>query len=501
MKTTSLLPAICISAMLLTGLFYQQGIGLNLLIFDTLFIIWLFITKQIKLQTANQIISVSGFLVTSIFTVVTYSIYAYVIHFLALFVFVGMLNYNQARSFITALAIAFVSILSSQAAFVQEIYSRKIHKNAFGKLLWKSRIFLVPVLIITVFVSIYSFSNNVFGSMVGDVGLFIQNGFIFVFERLNFSLIFTFIFCSFSSVFLIIRSKNTTLAQQDAGANEQFMRHAKKNKRYFRLTALKSEYKAGAFLLLVLNALILIANTLDIYWVWFNFEWVGQTLKQFVHEGTYLLILSILISIALVLYFFRGNLNFYKRNKFLKLLSYIWLGQNAVLAISVMIRNYWYIEYFALAYKRIGVLIFLTLTVYGLYTVLIKIRDKKSAFYLFRTNAIAVFVALVLTSAVPWDSLIAQFNFAHANQSYLHLEYLSKLSDKTLPALDRSAFEMTPIETFQKETFDIDHDDMTYGEYRIKINTRTASFKEKWEAKNILSWNLPEYLAYKSFAK
>jgi len=337
--------------------------------------------------------------------------------------------------------------------------------------------------------------------MVGDVGLFIQNGFIFIFERLNFSLIFTFIFCSFSSVFLIIRSKNTTLAQQDAGANEQFMRHAKKNKRYFRLTALKSEYKAGAFLLLVLNALILIANTLDIYWVWFNFEWVGQTLKQFVHEGTYLLILSILISIALVLYFFRGNLNFYKRNKFLKLLSYIWLGQNAVLAISVMIRNYWYIEYFALAYKRIGVLIFLALTVYGLYTVLIKIRDKKSAFYLFRTNAIAVFVALVLTSAVPWDSLIAQFNFAHANQSYLHLEYLSKFSDKTLPALDRSAFEMTPIETFQKETFDIDHEDMTYGAYRIKINTRTASFKEKWEAKNILSWNLPEYLAYKSFAR
>ncbi|MFT7072048.1 DUF4153 domain-containing protein [Patiriisocius sp. Uisw_017] len=69
-----------------------------------------------------------------------------------------------------------------------------------------------------------------------------------------------------------------------------------------------------------------------------------------------------------------------------------------ILAISVGIRNFWYFEYYSLAYKRIGIFFFLTATIYGLYTVLIKVKDKKSSFYLFRNNAWSVFLILVVTS-------------------------------------------------------------------------------------------------------
>ena len=67
---------------------------------------------------------------------------------------------------------------------------------------------------------------------------------------------------------------------------------------------------------------------MDINHVWLNFQWDGQFLKEFVHDGTYILIINIIISILLVLYFFKANLNFFKKNKILKTLTYIWVGQN-----------------------------------------------------------------------------------------------------------------------------------------------------------------------------
>jgi hypothetical protein len=63
-----------------------------------------------------------------------------------------------------------------------------------------------------------------------------------------------------------------------------------------------NEYKAGIVLLIALNALLLFVNIIDIKWVWIGFEFEGQYLKEFVHKGTYLLILSIIISIGIVLY-------------------------------------------------------------------------------------------------------------------------------------------------------------------------------------------------------
>ncbi|MCX6249457.1 MAG: DUF4173 domain-containing protein [Bacteroidetes bacterium] len=265
----------------------------------------------------------------------------------------------------------------------------------------------------------------------------------------------------------------------------------------FGFNALKNEYKAGVFLLLILNLILLILNLIDISWVWFNFNWEGQYLKQFVHEGTYLLIISILISIILVLYYFRGNLNYYPNNRLLKYLSYIWLGQNGILTVSVAIRNFWYIHYFALAYKRIGVIIFLILTIYGLYTVFIKVMQKKSSFYLFKSNAYGFFLILIVSSLINWDNFIAAYNFKNSDKSFLHLDFLATLPDKSLPYMDKTLSKLYKIDSIQKEKFRFEEKYMTPEEFYQIINIRKIQFKQKWEAKNFLSWNLPEYLAYR----
>ena len=324
----------------------------------------------------------------------------------------------------------------------------------------------------------------------------INNYLILLFENIDVTLLLTMLICLFISNLLIFKTINKKVIDSDMNATFLLKRSKIKKNRFFKFNDLKNEYKAGVFLLVVLNILLLIVNLIDINFVWFNFKWEGQFLKQFVHEGTYLLILSILISIGLVVFFFRENLNFYSKNKTLKYLSYAWLIQNGVLTISVAIRNFYYINYFSLAYKRIGVLLFLILTLYGLYTVFNKVKNKKTSFYLFQTNFAALFILLILSSIINWDKVIAKYNFKHANSSFLELNYLVDFSDKTLPYLDKSLLEIQQIHKIQTEKFPYYKNYMTPEEYHSIIQNRKKKFIKDWEQKSFLSWNLAEYLAY-----
>jgi hypothetical protein len=107
------------------------------------------------------------------------------------------------------------------------------------------------------------------------------------------------------------------------------------------------------------------------------------------------------------------------------------------MAISVMLRNYYYINYYyALSYKRIGVMIFLLLVFTGLVTMFIKIYKKKTLFYLMKVNSAAVFVVMILMGSVSWDYHIAKFNLQNPDKSAIDVSYLFTLSDEVLPVLD-----------------------------------------------------------------
>jgi hypothetical protein len=200
---------------------------------------------------------------------------------------------------------------------------------------------------------------------------------------------------------------------------------------------------------------------------------------------------------AIVLFFFRGNLNFYSKNSTLKFLSYTWLAQNAVLAVSVAIRNFWYIKYFALAYGRIGVLFFLLLTLYGIYTVFIKVRDKKSTFYLLRSNNLVIYCMLVFMTFFNWDVIVARYNFRHYQTSFVHLNFLSELSYKALPYLDKDMEELNRIQTIQNSLFPFEEKYMTPESYYNAIQEKKELFLTNFRKKNVRSWNLAEYRAYK----
>lgn len=203
---------------------------------------------------------------------------------------------------------------------------------------------------------------------------------------------------------------------------------------------LKQEYQIGILLIAMVNVLLLVVNAIDIQFLWLNFDLNEvENLAKLVHTGTYMLIVSILLSMGILMYFFRKNLNFYFKNGLLKKLAYIWIFQNVILVISVVIRTYYYIAEHGLAYKRIGVLLFLTLTTYGLYSLFVKIKGHKSSFYLVRVNSWAVYAMLVFMACLNWDMLIVKHNIEKCksaeSKAKIDIGFMVSRSDQTLPIL------------------------------------------------------------------
>ncbi|MBK8340445.1 MAG: DUF4173 domain-containing protein [Flavobacteriales bacterium] len=244
---------------------------------------------------------------------------------------------------------------------------------------------------------------------------------------------------------------------------------------------LERERRMGMILLVAVNLLLAVVNAIDIDWVWFGFEVpLDFSLKQFVHEGTWMLIISMLLSMFLLMYLFRRNQNFYLRSKGLKMLAIAWVMQNFILGISVFLRNYHYISFHGLAYKRVGVIVFLVLVLVGLITLYIKIRDRKSLFYLARVNGWAAFIMLVGLSTVDWDSAIVRFNLAHWNQGEIDVDNYLAMSDKVLPLLyaNIDKVEAQMAKHSQNAVRWVDHLDIQ--DFRRALDAKRGSFDARY---------------------
>jgi len=217
---------------------------------------------------------------------------------------------------------------------------------------------------------------------------------------------------------------------------------------------LRKEFVAAVAVFGLVNALLLVVNLIDINWLWFGFvPPAGFDLTQFVHEGTSVLIFSILLAMGIVLRFFRRNLNFYAPGlPWLRAGATAWVLQNAVLAASVGLRNYYYIRACGLAYKRIGVCFFLLLVPFGLGTVLLKIWQRRSAYSLVRLNSLAAYAVLLLLAAGNWEVWMARYNLQPRFQR-VDIGFLLDMPGRVLPTLlaRQAVWEHTPHLTLKTQ--------------------------------------------------
>jgi hypothetical protein len=492
------------SALLFALLFSEKSAGLNLLLYEGALLGWLFFSKQIHWSPGILRFLLPVQILTLCFTVWHHSTWSYFVHFIVSALFISALAAPGMRS----LVLIGWQALSNLAGSYKQLFSSRedpeTKKRGMLSRVWRTlRIILWPLLILLFFLFLYGLANPSFDSFVGLIYAHIGWFFRTLLNSLNFTFVGCLILGGALGVYIFYRKRHEVSAQADLLAQDAQIR-SKKQGRRFRVRGLLHEYRSGVFLFTALNLALLLLNILDIQHVWIDFRWEGQYLQDFVHQGTYALIFAILLSVALVLYYFNGNLSFYSKNKNLKVLCYIWLGQNIFLALSTGLRNWYYIQYYSLAYKRIAVAFFLVLAIYGLYSVLVKVLRTKSTFYLLRVNAMAWVIVLVVSAGFNWDRLIATYNFGKGEGAFVHLNFLVELSDSALPELDQPMYKLEKIHHFQERTF-FDGSLSSEGyralylspnAYVKMIAARKILFKKRWEEKSWLEWNYAEARAY-----
>lgn len=412
-------------------LFYQQSLGINFLVFTISLIVLLFLRNKEVYKSKSWILAATGSLLSA-FCIAYYgnglSFTANIISLCVLSAF----SINPSTSIVTSFFFSIYSIGASYVFMILDTIERcqkKTTSTESKPISVKFLLYIVPFFIAVVFFFMYKASNPLFDNFTKKINLdFISAGWIF-FTLGGLCLMYGFFY-----------HKNiSAISNKDQMASDSlFAGNTYGNNSFINFLNIDNEKLSGIILLLLLNLLLFTVNILDVNFLWFDGVLPKDlSYSAFVHQGTGALISSIIIAILIILYYFRGDLNFYKGNKSLKLLAALWIIQNAFMIISTAYRNNLYINEYSLTFKRIGVYIWLLLVLIGLITTFVKILKAKSNWYLFRINGWLFYAVLLFSCFINWDVMVTNFNIKRAEQKHKPLDanYLISLSEKSIPQL------------------------------------------------------------------
>lgn len=491
--------------LLFNYLFWHNTAGVNLLLFTVAINALIFYSYPLIRGIRAVWLVAVGSLLGALATVVFNSDVAKLATIASILLLNGFAMFPEAKSLISAFAATITNLCGGFLMGIMKFYETdpRFDEQPEDELpkpsKWKRAVKLgaIPLAITMAFYFIFAMANPVFAQVAEQFNNFVIEVFNSIFsgwtlERVGFTLLGAYLLASVLYHWL---PEFFPVAERRLGNSAQQRENENSFISWVGLEGLKDETLVGVITLIMVNLLILTVNAIDVNWLWFNFNYEdGMDLSSLVHEGTYWLIFSILLSMGVLMYFFRGNQNFNTGNGTLKALTYLWIAQNMVMIISVVLRNYHYIDNHGLTYKRIGVYVFLLMTLIGLVSLIVKIARQRSNFFLWRINAWAAYAVLVVLSFWNWDASIAQYN-VHTVQNqtlpaYLpesprrynaadkvDLPYLLKLSDKALPAL------------LQHPNFDDDQYMVGHASLKERVRNRYKRMKAKLANQSWLSWN------------
>ncbi len=490
-------------------LFWQEKMGLNLALFDVFLCASLFsLFPRIWQNNLSKSLLVAQ-TIALLMVVIQNTLVSKIAFSVTFLLFVSFSEYAHQSVFYAGGSI-FLNYFRFIPNFIAVLQTKEKRNLNFWSRVKSVRYFVVPLMLLSVFFIIYSAANTFFSNIALSVYHAILNWvenifYWFSFERFCFFLLGFFVIGG-----LVLNNRNSFFSEKDVRSKNDLSRKKNRLQEWrkssfadlFQLLlgkaatgnlSLKNEYKIGSASLVLLNVLLLVINVLDVKYVWLNYRVKNTALSAYVHQGAGMLILSIVLAMFVLLFFFRGNLNFYERNKWLKYTAYIWILQNAILVLSVFNRDYFYISHLGLAYKRIGLLFFLCMVLAGLITVFVKIYFKKTIYFLLRINAWVAIILLVLASAINWDETIAEYNLARKNTISPDVPFLLSLSDRTLPLLQKN-------EDIFKDGFAGYYYNGSFHDALDFFNYRKKQFFEKQNKYTWLSWNLADATVEKKLA-
>ena len=404
-----------ISAILFSTLFYKQNIGLNLSLFSIITIVILTLkNNQIFKNKSTTFIAIS-YLITAIFVFMYKSNLAIITNIIAFMTFIGSVSEHKSSIYVKWVNGIYTVIVSyfSMRFDKENSGADKVRKEKINYTYWL-KIIGIPSVILIIFINLYRNGNPMFDELISKIDFSFIN-----FQWILFTALGYYLFYNISNPIQIDPATSDDL---NIGNNLD-----KKDLEPNTSKELANENQLGIILMSLLNILIIIFLITDVLHLTELHKMVASQLSEQVHNGVNALIFSNVLAIAIILYFFRGNLNFFEKNKGLKNVTYVWIFLNLSVVIITTIKNIEYIVSFGFTYKRIGVVFFLIVTSIGLITTLLKVSKVKNLWFLLRKNIQIAFVILVLASTINWDKTITYYNLNNADQ--MDLKYLINLSD------------------------------------------------------------------------
>lgn len=391
----------------------------------------------------------------------------------SVFLLIGFAQQREIRFLFYGILLSLSGFFEAPIRYFQKIRAWRGFGFSVGQLFYWLKIVVFPLVITLVFMAVYTGANPKFAELTANFFDKLAQ-IIYSLFQWNLKRFWLFLFCLFI-ILAGVSSNSRIQAIYARSLQHRFPLLSDASQEKLESPALQSEYRMGMICLILLNLLLLVVNATDVRFVWMAYEnFTAPELKQFVHAGTYTLIVAILMAMALLLYFFRRDLNFYPNNALLKQFAYAWIIQNAVLALSVGIRNFHYVHHYGLTYKRVGVFVFLMLVSYGLWTFFQKIKSCKTTYFLLFKNSWAVYLVLLAMTCFNWDNLITRYNLQAQTVHGIGVDYLVEdLSFSNLLILEENTALLSEYNTKTTEM----------------INHKRAEFDYKMSRSDWRAWN------------
>jgi hypothetical protein len=480
-----------LSVLAYSFLFYSQTAGINFFIFSVLLTLFQGSKNKDLLRKTPWLIAASGVLLSS-FCVFYYGNSLSIIANIISLMLLSALSYSPSTSIIVALLFSMLSIGGSFVFMILDAVERnakKVSVAAERSSALRLMIYFVPLVLGLVFFFLYKGSNPLFDEFTKKINLDFISPLWILFTLLGSFLVYGFFYHKTISAIAGLDKSipneliNTTLSQ-DTWLSRNL--------------SIENEVRSGVILLAMLNILLLIVNLLDINYLWFSHALpAGMSYSVFVHQGTGLLILSIIIAILIIMFYFQGRVNFFEKNKTIRFLALAWIIQNAFMILSTSFRNNLYINEYCLTYKRIGVYVWLLLALIGLCTTFWKIIKLKSNWFLFRSNSWLFYGVLVISSIINWDDLVTNFNIEKAVSKNKTLDkfYLLSLSDGNLPELFRLN-DSIKNESWHESDYGFisaaRRTSESQRDFKTELSQKLYAFMDRMNKKDWQSWNIED---------
>ena len=264
MRHSTLLFFLClVMAGVYVFLFHGTGTGINLLLFDLIVLLALWRTRPAVVVPQARL-ALSSMLLTALMVSVHGSLFTVVMNLISTALAIGILLAPEAKALHRSAAIAFAHLTAVPLAFLRAIPipSRNASRTITPRGVLS--VSLVPVVLL-LFVSIYRASNPHFDQFLAVV--------LKKLDRLDFMMIQSFIIGLLISGFLLLATRNRLLTRWAMPGEDQLPLPVEGPAD----AIARGELLTATLLLTGLNILLLIANVLDIKYVWTGFQFDGQT--------------------------------------------------------------------------------------------------------------------------------------------------------------------------------------------------------------------------------